>query len=1073
MALSILSSNRVETLQSRLAQQLASTPPGDPFSEEVVVVPTYAMARWLNMRIAQQHGVAANIRFPLPGQWIWQLAASLLDDIPRDDPYAPESLSWRIFSLLPQLAEEAAFADLQKYLADDASGIKRWQLSARIAQAFDRYQLYRPEQIRAWSSGKENHWQALLWRQIIARQGQPHRIQVISAAIGQLAQAPADARRLPGRVSLFGVSCLAPVYIEFIHALAAATEVSMYQHSPTDQYWADIVSDKIRARRQLQRPDHDVYMDTGNSLLASWGRQGQALQDLLLDLGPVTSNEIDASQVAQADSMLNCLQNSLFSLADRQFENATDDSISLHICHSPMRECQVLHDYLLHLLDRHDALACEDILVMVPEISRYAPYIEAVFQQDDSGNRPNLPWNISDISVSAGHPLTRVFLQLLKLPGLRFTRSEVMAFLECREIRDRFGIEPDMLEQIHYLVDAAQVHWGIDAAQRQALDLPGTHENTWQQAWERIFSGFAFADQPLWRGIAPITAVDADSASAMASFRRLFERLVYWRDRLAQFGSVENWQQRLHQMLDEFFVADALPDDRLQPLRDAIGNLGGAGGVDLSPALVSYWMEAQLSTSQQPGRLYSGGITFCGMQPMRNIPFPVICVMGMQDQAFPRGDHPAEFDLMRQDWRPGDPSKRDEDRYLMLETLLSARRYLYFSYCGRSLRDNSVCQPSVLLQELLDYIDASFVSAGAARPASEEITRVHPMSAFSKRNFQAESPGYDRYWYDTAGFVETGVPAKPVDAWAGEAIAPAAATEPATDLESLLRFFDHPIRYFFNNRLGITATRDRPDADEESFALDALQKWALAERLASDFLQGESVDVMQVAAEGLLPHGRAGVSAYENLERDFAVLLDRLRPFSERQPLSRSIECEVPGGDLLFGEVGFCYPGIGLMHYTASKALRARAAMRLWLNHLALCAAGQLAQTESSQLLTTTDDVLDFAWLDRSAASACLSRYIELFYQGQRRPLPVFPDSSFAWAAEWNSSQDSDKALKKALTAWNGASFTNARPGERDDEFIRLALRNNLADPLGDASFEDAARRIYLPALQHAHRNDR
>ena len=1072
MSLSILSSNRVETLQSRLAQQLVLAPRGDPFTEEVVVVPTYAMARWLNMRIAQQQGIAANIRFPLPNQWIWQLAASLLDDIPRDDPYALELLSWRIFGLLPQLADEAAFAELQKYLSDDASGIKRWQLSVRIAQAFDRYQLYRPEQIRAWSSGKENHWQARLWRQIIARQGQPHRIEVISAAIRQLAHAP-TAARLPERVSLFGLSSLAPIFIEFIHGLAAATEVSMYQHSPTDHYWADLVSDKTRARRRLQHPDQDDYMDTGNSLLASWGRQGQALQDLLLDLGPVTRNEIDASQVAQSGSMLNCLQNSLFRLADQQFENTADDSVSLHICHSPMRECQVLHDHLLRLLDRDEALACEDILVMVPEISRYAPYIEAVFQQDDGGNRPNLPWNISDISVSVGHPLTRIFLQLLKLPGLRFTRSEVMAFLECREIRERFGIESDMLEEIHYLVDTARVYWGIDAAHRQALDLPGTHENSWQQAWERIFSGFAFADQKLWRDIAPITTIDANGAVAMARFRHLFERLAYWRDRLAQFGSVENWRQRLHRMLDEFFVADNLHDDNLQPLRDAISNLGDAGGEDLSPALVSYWMETQLSTSQQPGRLYSGGITFCGMQPLRNIPFPVICVLGMQDQSFPRSDHPAEFDLMRQDWRPGDPSRRDEDRYLMLETLLSARRYLYFSYCGRSLRDNSACQPSVLVQELLDYIDASFVSASDARAPSEEITRVHPMSAFSKRNFQPESPGYDRYWYDTARFVETGGPAKKADTWASEDIAPAAATGSSTDLESVLRFFDHPIRYFFHNRLGITATRGRPDEDEESFALDALQKWALAERMASDFLQGEVVDFAQVAAEGLLPHGRAGVSAYENLEREFAVLLDRLQPFSERRPLSRTIECEMPSGELLFGEVGFCYPGIGLMHYTASKALRARAAMRLWLNHLALCAAGQLAQTESSQLLTTSDDGLDFAWIDRSAASTCLSRYIELFYQGRRRPLPVFPDSSFAWATEWNSSQDSDRALKKALGAWNGASFTNARSGERDDEFIRLALRNNIADPLDDASFEDTARRIYLPALQHARRHDR
>ena len=78
-----------------------------------------------------------------------------------------------------------------------------------------------------------------------------------------------------------------------------------------------------------------------------------------------------------------------------------------------MRECQVLHDQLLMLLQRHSWLKAEDIVVMVPEISRYAPYIEAVFQPDDSGKRLGLPWNISDISIADGHPLVKNLLQLL------------------------------------------------------------------------------------------------------------------------------------------------------------------------------------------------------------------------------------------------------------------------------------------------------------------------------------------------------------------------------------------------------------------------------------------------------------------------------------------------------------------------------------------------------------------------------------------------------------------------------------------------------------------------------------
>jgi len=279
MALTILSSNRIETLQSRLTRQLMSQPLHDPFAQEVIVVPTYAMARWLNLRIAQQHGVAANIDYPQVGEWIWTLAGTILDGTPKRDPYSREALNWQVFSLLPGLLEQESFAPLRHYLDDDNSGLKRWQLAQRIAAAFDRYQLYRPEKIRSWSAGNEHHWQARLWRAIVTTRKQEHRLEVISSVIERLTD---DSRPLglPERISLFAMSRLAPVFIEFIHALARRTEILLYQHNPTDQYWADLVSEKVQARKRLQNPDHVEYFDTSNSLLAAWGKQGQAMQDL-------------------------------------------------------------------------------------------------------------------------------------------------------------------------------------------------------------------------------------------------------------------------------------------------------------------------------------------------------------------------------------------------------------------------------------------------------------------------------------------------------------------------------------------------------------------------------------------------------------------------------------------------------------------------------------------------------------------------------------------------------------------------------------------------------------------------
>ncbi len=1062
MALTILSSNRVETLQSRLAQRLATEPLGDPFAHEVIVVPTYAMSRWLNLRIAQQQGIAANIHYPQVADWIWTLAGTILDDLPYQDPYARESLGWQVFTVLPALLGQGAFAPLRRYLDDDHSGIKRWQLAQQIAVCFDRYQAYRPQLIRNWSNGDDDQWQARLWRKIITSRNQVHRVDTIGSLIERLVD-NSVAIELPERINLFALSRLAPFFIEFVLALATRTEISLYQHNTTDQYWADLVSEKAQAKKRLQNPANAEYLDSSNSLLASWGRQGQAMQDLLLDLGSVTGTEIEDNQAPGSDCILQCLQASLFNLEPPAPGTAVDDSISVHICHSPMRECQALHNHLLKLLDRHPDLSSEDVLVMVPEISRYAPYIEAVFQHDANNKRPNLAWNISDISISDDHPLVGIFLQLLKLPDSRFTRSEILAFLECAEIRNQFGIDQQMLEDIISLVESARVHWGIDADQRQALGLPAIHENSWQQAWDRFFAGYAMAETDLWQGIAPIVDVDSDSGVAISRFRYLFERLTYWHEKLGVAADANAWQRRLHQLIEEFFSPRTVADDLLQPLRNAISEIGHSGSAELSPALVSYWMEKQLAMSQQPGRLYSGGITFCGMRPMRNIPFPVICVLGMQDDAFPRRNHSAEFDLMHHEWRPGDPHKGDEDRYLMLETLLCARRYLYFSYCGRSLKDNSECQPSVLLRELLDYIDTCFGPDDDGQPASEQISQIHPMQPFSARNFQPDMPGYDQYWYDTALHLEGNNPVTRLQAWQQEALSSASDFESEINLDKLTRFFNHPIRFFFNTRLGIRISATQASADEESFTLQGLQKWKLAGYLADNYLTESRNDAEKFSALGLLPHGRAASSEWLAVQAEYRILLDHLENFRGKLPASRSVECRFGGGLSLFGEVEGCYPKLGLMHFSASKTVKSRALISLWINHLALCATGQLEQQECSQLLIPAVKGLRFDYLEVPRAKLLLATYIELFRQGFDYPLPVFPDTSYAWASQ----ADPVAAMNKALIAWNGNNYKNARAGECEDEFIRLALHNNTAEPLNDPLFQDCARQIYLPAIEH------
>jgi exodeoxyribonuclease V gamma subunit len=1057
MTLSIFSSNRVESLQQNLCLRLNEARLSDPLASEIIVIPTYAMARWLNLSFAQQQGIAANFDYPLPAAWIWQLAASVLDQAPEQDPLKPEISSWEIFRLLPEMLPRPAFAALRQYLLEDQAGIKRWQLATRIADVFDRYQQYRPGLILDWSAGVDDGWQAQLWRMLIADHANTHRVAVIEQLIDRL-NAGVEAGILPQRISLFAHSSLPPLFIHVIHALAKHTQVMLFQHSPTDQYWADLKNKKSLSKLRLENPRQAEYFESGNDLLASWGRQGQALQDLLLDYDDLPVLESEAYQAPGCSTLLQSVQQTIFQLDAPAATLLPDPSLSIHVCHSPMRECQVLKDAILAMLDQDPGLNPEEILVMIPEISRYAPYVEAVFRDNEFSGHPALRWNLSDITLADEHPLVRTFLQLLRLPGSRFNRSELQSYLDIEQLRQRFDIDETALADIISILQESRVRWGIDGPHKASLGLPPTPENTWQQASQRIFAGYALGDVEFWSGIAPIADIDAGRALNLGKFWLLFERLQYWRVLLGTACNSGEWQTRLNRMLDEFFVEKNLQEDSLQPIRDAINGLKLAGDVIMSPTLLLHWMEQQLGSRELQGRLFSGGITFCGMRPMRSLPFKVICLLGMNDGVFPRRESAVEFDLMAKDWLPGDPSKGDQDRYLMLETLLCARQVLYLSYCGRSLKDNSEVQPSVLLRELLDFVDSHREEPAPPERLSDRLTTLHPMQSFAAKNFSPDVLSYDAYWCRIANRIQQPGAGPAPQTWITGTITDNPDEDRNINLNGLRRFLQDPIKFFFNNRLKLWLTTHIEEEDEEAFTLDSLEKWGIKQHIAGDLLRGRETSAEELQAQGRLPHGYAAYAGLKAIQSELEPLLAPLQDYRGIKCLNRTIDCQLDDNLRLNGQVGNYYPGKGLMHFSSSS-LKGKHLLTLWLDHLALCASGQFEQSDSS-LLITRDINLHFAYLNSQEAVDQLRDYGELYYRGLCYPLPVFPQASYAWCCTDDPVKAADSARKK----WYGSDYS---AGDRDDNYVKLALRGNMQEPFASTEFSALAQQFYASALNH------
>ena len=947
----ILQGNKAEQLANTVLEFLARHPLR-PLEPEIVLVQSNGVAEWFRMAMAAHSGICAASQVELPGRFLWRSYRQILGShsVPLHSPVDKSALTWRLLRDLPGLVGQQVFTPLARYLQPQDPD-RLWQLAGRLADLFDQYQVYRPDWLGDWAEGRdhlacgqgagtsvppEQLWQPALWRAILAgltdAQRQAIRPQIHQRALGALhagahsasADKLATAVQLPRRVVLFGVSQLPLPLLELLAALAPYTQVILAVPNPCRFHWADAIDG--RELLALERRRHPLRRGTqlaalpleslhahAHPLLVSWGRQGRdfvrqldAFDDAQTMAERFALPRVDLFEEGEADdaSWLAQVQNRIRDLVPLAEHGAralaaSDTSIVFHSAHSALREVEVLHDQLLTLLAQPPggtALAPRDMVVMVPDIEQFAPAIRAVFGQLARDDARYIPWGIADLTARASHPFVGALDWLLRLPQQRCTLSEIKGLLDVPAIAQRLGLTAPDADQLGAWIADAGVRWGLDGAQRAGLGLAACeNQNTLHFGLERMLLGYA-AGNAQFDGIAAwddIGGLEAELAGVLAS---LLRRLREWADTCQTVARPSQWTERFRVLLAAF-AAPVDEGDRqlMQALEAALGDWLAACEEaqfdDPLPLAIAReaWQQA-LDAPHLSQRFRSGGVTFCTLLPLRAIPFEVVCLLGMNDGDYPRRSPRSDFDLMALPGtsRPGDRSRQGDDRQLMLEALLSARRVLYVSWAGRSARDNSEQPPSVLVAQLRDYLEAGW-GASALRAR----TTQHPLQPFSRRYFEGNAAlsTHAREWRRAH---ET--PPLRTDALA----APPATFQDAclakVTLARLGSFVRHPARSFLRERLGVVFdTVSEQISDDESFAVDGLDGY----QLVSDVLA--SLDAAATAQSPAPPPVKAVTEALAQLraagrlpmaglgERAQQALLAELVPMAQAWHAQRAV----------------------------------------------------------------------------------------------------------------------------------------------------------------------------------------
>ena len=1115
--------------------------PLPPLEDEQILVQSNGVAQWLKLAFARDvgdggAGIAAGLQMSLPSRFMWTAYRAVLgaDTVPAVSPFDRALLTWRLMRLLPGLLAEPEFEPLRRFLEEDDDLRKRHQLAERLADLFDQYQVYRADWLERWARGDDVlmtsrqgkqplaaslRWQPRLWRALVESVG-PGAAASSRADVHRRFMATAQARSgerpagLPPRLVVFGISSLPQQSLEALAALSRWCQVLMCVHNPCEHDWSHVVADKdlLRAERlrHRRRPggegdiaDERLHLHA-QPLLAAWGKQGRDFIRLLdmhdereryesrfAEIG----QRIDAFVANDGAVLLSQVQDDirdLRPLAETRerwpaVDPGTDGSIRFHVAHSAQREVEILHDQLLAAFAADPTLRARDVIVMVPDIASYAPHVQAVFGLVDRDDPRYLPFTIADQGQRRHDPLLGAVERLLHLPESRIAISDVLDLLDVPAVRARFGIDEAQLPLLRRWITSAGVRWGLHAAQRSTLGLPGQlSANTWRAGLRRMLLGYAVGTGEAWNGIVPMDEVGGLDAVLLGPLVRLVDTLERHWSALCTPAVPQDWGTRLRALLADFFMPDRDTDGltlaRMETaLQDWLDACAAAALVEPLTLAVAreHWL-AQMDQSGLSSAFFAGAVTFATLMPMRAIPFRRVALLGMNGGEYPRSRPPMDFDLMAQDWRPGDRSRREDDRYLFLEALLSARDHLHVSWVGRSIVDNDGRPPSVLVAQLRDHLAAGWRLAGREEAADgvallDALTIEHPLQPFNAAYFTASGDArlfsYASEWHVGAAAAAAFAPE--------DAELPPPPRTPTLTLQALSFFLCDPVRYFFERRLGVhfDADDEAPD-DHEPFALDALENWKLQDELIatqrSALESGASREsalaarLHAMAMRGDLPVGEFGTTVQAELAAPMEDLFERhARALADwPEPLRDAavgFETVIDGtalrlddwlGDLRRNARGararVLLVSTGLVK---DKKYRRDKLLAWWVPHL----AGHLGGEPLTTVLVSKVGTVTLPPLSPEAALECWMALLWAWRESLRRPLPLTAATGFAWLEKSGSDARATEAARKAYETETTGNFRNACLARAFPDFEAL---------VGDGEFVNLVELLLRPLQQ-------
>ena len=939
-------SPQTEPLLVHLANRL-ETPLDDPFTSEIVVVPSSDMARYLKRELARylgarkgNDGIVSNINFVYPRQLV---------NATLQNPTGSKNSEWDSNGLIWSIIDTLLTSGNITIPGFNEAPIT---VARRAADLLDRYASHRPEMLNEWTSGqaddgkitsnqlnsptKDQKWQRELFVELakkFAKEPSSPRALDDLKSYSHALQHLSTSASVPQRISVFGITTLSRAARQILHVLDQVSDIHVYMVYPAGDHWPTPCTQNQLLRSEF--PNQSI----AHPLTKRWGTQ---LVENASVFGDIQSQYLSGQ--TRGSSLLQDLQRSITSdslndvvLSSEQrhvLHAKSDGSLQIHACYGLARQVEALRDSFLHILNKNPHLQLRDCAILCADIDAAAPIISAVFAPDKSSGStlPSLPISLVGNVASRRTEVVESFLAVLQLLTSRCSPTDVFEVAHLPAVKRTFGFDDEALTLLSIWVEDLGVRFGLDTDLRSAnWNISAEiREGTWDAALNRLMMGIAVpgeVDRIGPGGVVPYDGIGGSEMRVAGSVSEFIARIIDFTKKIQVQGdvkkptgiTVQTFCSTVFELIGSFLTVTYKETSTLTQLHRAIGDFQR----DVEKSLTQIDQPFQVNElvlaldeyfNDERSLLGSKfeSITVASIDGIQHIPFQVLAILGADERSF-AGAHSDGDDILANNPCVGEPLYSLDGRQRLLNAIMSARENLIITCTGADISNNKETPLAVAVQELIECVDVLLYEKQHDPYGSQRLLAHHPRQNFDSATltpglvFTDQPFTFDQAAKDAHDILQrnSDLETVPTDA----PVAPLSG-DTAPTLKNLIQVITNPAEFYVGTVLKaripqMPTTLDKRDTNISgdgvlNLTIDALS-WSsegrsLLDRLISTDLPNEDViatweNVRPVS--GVIPPNELGKLIVKEVREEIQMMVDKLPEPLRAISKGSDVDCNV------------------------------------------------------------------------------------------------------------------------------------------------------------------------------------